>query len=67
MREHKESYDSRYELYVTMYRRIHMLRQLQELVIFVLPILLAYIYVRRRIKDDRSGEDRSVCGNTGKY
>ena len=45
MREHKESYDSRYELYVTMYRRIHMLRQLQELVIFVLPILLAYIYV----------------------
>lgn len=45
MREHKDSYDSRYELYVRMYRRIHMLRQLQELVIFVLPILLAYIYV----------------------
>lgn len=67
MREHKESYDSRYELYVTMYRRIHMLRAAAGAGDLCFADSSGIYLCQRCIKDDRSGEDRSVCGNTGKY
>lgn len=45
LREYKESFDSRQELYARMYRQINFYKQVQDLVIFGLPILLTYIYV----------------------
>lgn len=45
LREHKESFDSRQQLYVRIYGRINFYKQIQDMVIFGLPILLTYIYV----------------------
>lgn len=50
LREHKESFDSRQKLYAAMYRKINFYKQLQDIVIFGLPILLTYIYVGFVIK-----------------
>ena len=45
MREHKESYDSRYSTYVSLYRKINWYQQLQDIITFALPLLLTYLYV----------------------
>lgn len=45
LREHKESFDRRQQLYVRIYGRINFYKQIQDMVIFGLPILLTYIYV----------------------
>lgn len=45
LREQKESFDQRYDIYRRMYRKINFYRQIQEIVIYVLPVFLTYLYV----------------------
>lgn len=45
LREQKESFDHRYEIYGRMYRKINCYQQIQEAVIYALPIFLTYLYV----------------------
>lgn len=45
LREHRDSYASRYDTYRKLYRRINLYKQIQGAVLYGLPILFTYLYV----------------------
>ena len=45
LREHRDSYDRRYDIYQRLYRRINLYQQMEAIVMYGLPVLLTYLYV----------------------
>lgn len=50
LREHKDSYDSRFETYRRLYRKINFYKETQAIVLYVLPVLFTYLYVSYVLK-----------------
>lgn len=56
LREHQDSYNSRYDTYRMLYRKMNLYKQIQGAVLYGLPILLTYLYVSFVLKT--TGEAR---------
>lgn len=45
LREHRDSYDNRYDTYRRLYKKINYYKQTQSIVLYGLPVLFTYLYV----------------------